>query len=825
MGRPERFGGLTSMSDDELVGLLERRPDLTAPVPRSLRDLAARAETWASLQRCLLSLDSPAHQLLHVLCLLPAGSPLEAAAGLLGPVPAAALTPVAERLRALGLAWGPDTALHVSAGIRSALSYPASLGRPVEVLLDGRAKRELELLARALSLPPTGSKGTLVQRLAQHLSDPAVIDRLVAKAPAGARQLLEDLDHHPVCDSPFGFGSGGRRSTTPAGWLSEHALVVQTSWSTVEMPREVGLARRGGVAFRRVELDAPATGGDPVAPEAVAAAAVAAGEAVLADLGALLRTLGDSPAALLKSGGVGVRECKRLARAADLPESGVPRLLELAHAAGLVAAGNTHAAPTPAFDGWSSSAPVVQWLTLVEAWRGWQGEPALAGQKGDDGKVIPALDLGSVERAAPTRRTSFLAALAAAPPHHAPPRAELVRAAVWAAPMSWPSDESAQLLVAGWLAEEAELLGLTGRGALAAPARALLAGDVERAEAEAAALLSSPVATFTVQADLTAVSPPNLDPDIRAELALLATVESSGGATVWRFDEASIGRSLDAGRTAGEIVGFLEAHATKGVPQALAYLVADTARRHGSVRVGGVASYVRSDDPALVAQVLRMRRASSLGLRQLAPTVVVSKARPAELVAALRAGGLLAVAEAADGAVEISRPAPVRAAGQHTVGGTAPALDEVGRRRLVAELRAAPPEPAVPSRPAGSSRRATAVASAVALEPSNVLALFGDRYDDDLEVDLDRSIGPGELDVDELLELLDGAESLTLTYRDGRGREQTVTGLVVALSDESVLVLPFGGQRPREVPVVAIEWIELLTDDLTAPTLKPGGRR
>jgi hypothetical protein len=797
------FGAISTMSDDELGELIRLRPDLGVPAPRSLRDLAQRAEMWPSQAPALLALDAPAHQLIHVLCLLPAPASLEQAAALMGPVPAPALEPVAARLRARALAWGSDAALRISPGIRSRLHYPANLGRPAADLMATRSRHELENLARALGLSPTGNKGPLTRRLVEALANPATITKVLAQAPEGVQALLDRLDDHPVGQLPIDYMWAHRgRSVSPARWLVERGLVMPTGWGTVEMPREVGLARRGGVAFTQVDLAPPPVTGEAVDPQALAKAAGAAGDSVLAALARLVRALGDAPAALLKAGGVGARELKRLAKAADVDPEEAPLLLELAHAAHLVAVGEAGVAPTPAFDAWSSAPPPQRWLAVVEGWLAHRGEPARAGHKDHDGKTIPALD-GSVDLEAPARRASFLATLAAGPAHHRPARAELVAAAVWRAPMAWAHHPHRQAGEAAWVADQAELLGLTGHGALSAPGRALAAGDRDGARHEAAAMLSGPTATFTLQADLTAVTPPNLDPDVRAELALMATVESAGGATVWRFNEASIGRCLDTGRSADDIVAFLDAHAAKGVPQGLAYLVTDTARRHGNLRVGGVASYLRSDDPALVAQALRMRRAGALGLRQLAPTVAVSTAPPGELVAALRSAGFLPVAEGADGAVLVTRPAPARATGQHA--GPAPAgpLDDDARRQLVAHLRATPAAPpkapaAPPKSPASPPRRAP--------QRTNVVELFA-GHDHEPEPEWVDVI---DLDPDELALVLADAEAVTIDYRDQRGRDHTVTGMVLTVAGDVVVVLPFGGSRPREVPLDGIEGIELL---------------
>jgi hypothetical protein len=83
----------------------------------------------------------------------------------------------------------------------------------------------------------------------------------------------------------------------------------------------------------------------------------------------------------------------------------------------------------------------------------------------------------------------------------------------------------------------------------------------------------------------------------------------------------------------------------------LAYLVADTAKRWGSVRVGAAASFVRSDDPALIAELVRHRKAARLELRMLAPTVAASAHDADEVVSVLRDAGFLPAVVNADGVI------------------------------------------------------------------------------------------------------------------------------------------------------------------------------
>src|SRR5699024_7123598 len=172
-----------------------------------------------------------------------------------------------------------------------------------------------------------------------------------------------------------------------------------------------------------------------------------------------------------------------------------------------------------------------------------------------------------------------------------------------------------------------------------------------------AAALPDPVSEVIVQADLTILAPGPLVPELAAEFALLADVESAGAATTYRVTENSLRRALDAGRTAAGVRELLARTSLTPVPQALDYLVEDVARRHGRVRVGTAQSFMRCDDPSLVAQVLGSPAAEKCALRMVAPTVLVSQARPLDLVDALREDGFAPVVEDTTGAVvALTRP-------------------------------------------------------------------------------------------------------------------------------------------------------------------------
>ncbi len=208
---------------------------------------------------------------------------------------------------------------------------------------------------------------------------------------------------------------------------------------------------------------------------------------------------------------------------------------------------------------------------------------------------------------------------------------------------------------------EAALLGLTGLGGLAAHGRAAVSGGITGAGAALARILPEPVGHVLLQADLTAVAPGPLTAGLARELSLAADVESTGGATVYRFSAGSVRRAMDAGRTGEGLLAMLGERSPTPIPQPLRYLIEDIARRHGRIRVGTAAAYVRCEDPALAAEIAADRRAAALRLRLLAPTVLVSASRRGDVLAVLRRLGYAPAAESADGTVEITAAASRRA--------------------------------------------------------------------------------------------------------------------------------------------------------------------
>jgi hypothetical protein len=131
-------------------------------------------------------------------------------------------------------------------------------------------------------------------------------------------------------------------------------------------------------------------------------------------------------------------------------------------------------------------------------------------------------------------------------------------------------------------------------------------------------------------------------------------------ATVLRFSPASVRRALDAGHTADRLLAALTEAADGEVPQVLAYLVRDVARRHGELTVADVGCCVLGDT-TLLTEVVARRSLLPLGLRQLAPGVLASGKPADQTLKLLRANGYAPVSVDGSGTPVLGRTQPRRA--------------------------------------------------------------------------------------------------------------------------------------------------------------------
>ncbi|MYQ78409.1 DNA-binding protein [Streptomyces sp. CB01249] len=667
---------LRARDDESLAGLLRARPDLLSPVPGDITQLATRAGTRASVVRALEHLDRFALQAAEALAVAPDPAPYETLLGLLtgdgqddgeqrddvGTAITEALPGALGTLREQALVWGDDDRLRLVRTARELLSpspqhpSPTGLGPTVAEATAGMSPGRLQEILAAAGLPATHDPVSAVAALTGLFTDRARMGELLDTAPTEALAVLDRLVWGPP------YGEVTPNPTAPVKWLRDRGLLLPVSTRTVVLPREAALHLRAGRAHRTPEPRPPAV--VAVAerdPQAVDSAA--AGQAFLAvsTVEELLKHWNGGGPAVLRAGGLSVRELRKTATALDVTEPAAAFWVELAYAAGLLASdgeADERYAPTPASDEWLEAPAQERWVTLATAWLTATRTSGLVGGQDAKGRALSALGPDLDRSAAPEVRHRVLALLDALPAGTAPDPESVLARLRWERPLRGAAAEGTTDLrsrIALWTLNESEFLGITGRGALAGQTRALLTEGPAKAAGLLAPLLPEPLDHVLLQADLTAVAPGPLERPLADMLGTLADVESKGGATVYRFTPGSVRRALDAGQTAADLHAFLATHSRTPVPQPLSYLIDDVARRHGHLRIGAASSYVRCDDETVLGEILADKRSAALRLRRIAPTVLAARADPASLLDGLREMGYAPAAESADGDVLITR--------------------------------------------------------------------------------------------------------------------------------------------------------------------------
>ncbi|MEU3614188.1 helicase C-terminal domain-containing protein [Streptomyces sp. NPDC006872] len=700
---------LRARDDASLAALLRARPDLITPVPTDLTQLATRAGTRASVVRALERLDRFALQTAEALAVAGEPATYNELLGLMAgdarePAVVEALPGALAALREQALVWGADDRLRLVRTARELLApspqhpSPTGLGPSVREATAGMSPGRIQEIVATAGLPSTHDSVSAVGALTSLFTHRKKMAALLSGASADSLDVLDRL----VWGPPY-----GQVTAEPAArlrWLLDRGLLLPTAPGTVALPREVALHLRGGLAHRTPEPLPP--GVEPLAvhrPQVVDATAAGQAYTALTTVEELLKDWHEGGPAVLRAGGLSVRDLKRTAVALDVSEPLAAFWIELAYAAGLLASdgeADERYAATPEYDEWLERPPAERWAQLAQAWLAATRTSGVVGGRDLKERALSTLGPGLDRSAAPEVRHRVLTLLAGLPEGAAPDAEAVLSRLRWERPLrGTQNDGDLRTRLARWALTEAELLGVTGRGALSAQGRALLGappapapatagaapsgpGDKlpthhhhrshgtttaaalsppEQAVATAAAarilapLLPEPLDHVLLQADLTAVAPGPLRRPLADVLSVLADVESKGGATVYRFTPGSVRRALDVGRSASDLHAFLAEHSRTPVPQPLTYLIDDVARRHGHLRVGAASAYVRCDDDALLNEILADKRAVVLRLRRLAPTVLAAQADPATLLEGLRQMGFAPAAESAEGDVLITR--------------------------------------------------------------------------------------------------------------------------------------------------------------------------
>ena len=610
---------LRSVDDEAFLKLFISRPDLVIPVPPDIASLAVRACSAPSLARAIDSLNQWQFQV------------LEAAASLNEPFNLKNLTTITDKaassaldhLISIGLIYPSDDGMRLPSQLRDVIgNEPAGLG------------------------PASIAKVKIAE---------------IDKAPAEAKKVLERLIWGP----PRGSVGDIKNPGPGVAWLLENKFLVPLDQRTVILPREVGIHLRGGKVHKKCFITQPELSGAKRDERQVNLAAIANISTVLRWVEELLNFWGDEPADALRAGGLGVRDLKIISNHLGVDESCTAFITELAYLSSLISFdADDRIMPSNKFDIWLMQSPADRWQALASQWLITSRVSGLVGRA--ESKNVAALG-PELDRVNAARVRALTLSILKENPGIAPDSSSFSEVLSWRAPVR--RNSSLQDELASWTLREAEWLGITGQGAISKYGVELLTGeDLEVINSD----LPKTVDHILIQSDNTAIAPGPLEHEISQQLAIMAEIESRGGATVYRFSEATIRRALDHGKTGEEIKTFLSKTSKTPMPQPLEYLIADVAKKHGKLRVGNTSAFIRCEDTALISQIMNDKRLEILALRRIAPEVVICDHDATDTMRILREAGYLPAGESSTGIMltgarsnrAISKPRPPRVIGE-----------------------------------------------------------------------------------------------------------------------------------------------------------------
>ena len=610
---------LRSVDDEAFLKLFISRPDLVIPVPPDIASLAVRACSAPSLARAIDSLNQWQFQV------------LEAAASLNEPFNLKNLTTITDKaassaldhLISVGLIYPSDDGMRLPSQLRDVIgNEPAGLG------------------------PASIAKVKIAE---------------IEKAPAEAKKVLERLIWGP----PRGSVGDIKNPGPGVAWLLENKFLVPLDQRTVILPREVGIHLRGGKVHKKCFITQPELIGAKRDERQVNLAAIANISTVLRWVEELLNFWGDEPADALRAGGLGVRDLKIISNHLGVDESCTAFITELAYLSSLISFdADERIMPSNKFDIWLMQSPADRWQALASQWLITSRVSGLVGRA--ESKNVAALG-PELDRVNAARVRALTLSILKENPGIAPESLSFSEVLSWRAPVR--RNSSLQEELASWTLREAEWLGISGQGAISKYGVELLTGeDLEVINSD----LPKTVDHILIQSDNTAIAPGPLEHEISQQLAIMAEIESRGGATVYRFSEATIRRALDHGKTGEEIKTFLSKTSKTPMPQPLEYLIADVAKKHGKLRVGNTSAFIRCEDTALISQIMNDKRLEILALRRIAPEVVICDHDATDTMRILREAGYLPAGESSTGIMltgarsnrAISKPRPPRVIGE-----------------------------------------------------------------------------------------------------------------------------------------------------------------
>ena len=329
---------LRSRSDEDLASIFRLRPDLVTPVPNDFSALSARATSTPSLVRAVDSLNLWHYQIIEAACALP--EPFKKSE--LVAVTSEETTFALEHLWQMGLLYKEGNNYRTPTNLKLLIGEePAGLGPFSVKKFDFGSLKDI---------------------------------------PKTSQEVLEKLTWGP----PRGQIANIKKPGNAIGWLLDNNVLVPLDSHTVALPREIAIKLRGGKIHKEILSKSAALVGKKVVQKQIDLAAVANISTILRWCEEFLHNLSDEPPTALRTGGIGVRDLKRIAEHLGVDETCAGFVAELCYSGGLVVIdSDDQILPTSAFDIWLTKTAEERWYSLVVLWLDTSRVSGLIGKVGD----------------------------------------------------------------------------------------------------------------------------------------------------------------------------------------------------------------------------------------------------------------------------------------------------------------------------------------------------------------------------------------------------------------------------------------------------------
>ncbi len=312
--------------------------------------------------------------------------------------------------------------------------------------------------------------------------------------------------------------------------------------------------------------------------------------------------------------GLASSEAKRIAPLIGKDPDFVKSNFELARAAGLITSVDSRWALTDRASWWLGAEPEERWSLLAKTWLellGFIAADELASQLSSGAGLASTLrDCFPLERFEPESRL-------------------------------------------GHVITYSELIGLSVADEIASWAIPLVEGKLEKASKLISGSLPKPQSKIIVQSDLSIIAPGPLTPKDERELRVFVDMEQAGLASRYRLSALSVSFGLESGLTRAQLTSTLERLSAKPLPQPVEYLLAESEKRFGRVRViednrtGGC--FVSATDEVLLTELATEVRLKPYALVRQDRNLLASKMSRDRVYVGLRNIGHIAIRTDKDG--------------------------------------------------------------------------------------------------------------------------------------------------------------------------------